>query len=375
MINDLQERINRIKKKAENQRCCDCFDKIQNSGFATLIASPHGEPVGAFFCYACSRAHKSLGSDNCYVLDTRMTENWAEEEVEALERGGNKLVNAMFEGSLGWDCARPSSSSDMTARKSFCHDKYVERKFFSVSVAKSIKNSNGKPVNVPRISLKSQKGSLRSPDTSQRTLQESFSSGEDDMGEIEGLGYGEAGPDSSDRAQEKPQSFRRRASRRRASLGSSIQTEKQLNGYQVQLGCGDPTAGSDKKRRERRPRRRASLGYAGDMPQTQDESTSDDLIKSDHRPRSQRMRRRGSLGASDHGRGPPSQRRGGELSVSCHSRPSRNFKKAAPQSTNSGNLQKSAPQRTNSGNLKRRGKDSASNAARMMQKVGLKWSQ
>jgi hypothetical protein len=63
----LQARLDIVSKKAENQRCCDCFEK--QPGFASIIASLVGDPIGAFLCFQCSRVHHDLGNNHCYVLN------------------------------------------------------------------------------------------------------------------------------------------------------------------------------------------------------------------------------------------------------------------------------------------------------------------
>jgi hypothetical protein len=63
----LQERLDIVSKKVENQRCCDCFDTQPR--FASIIATLVGDRIGAVLCFQCSRVHDDLGTDLCYVLN------------------------------------------------------------------------------------------------------------------------------------------------------------------------------------------------------------------------------------------------------------------------------------------------------------------
>ena len=79
---NLQDRLDNVYSKAENARCCDCFDKKPT--FATIFNCPTSRSVaggnnngdddlnvliGAFYCYGCSCAHQSFGIDHCRVLN------------------------------------------------------------------------------------------------------------------------------------------------------------------------------------------------------------------------------------------------------------------------------------------------------------------
>jgi hypothetical protein len=314
-----RERIDLIQNRGENQRCCDCFDKISKSGIASLIISPIGQPIGALCCYACSKAHKSLGRQYCRVLDIHQVEacklfrmldylidipklhhtddfllnavaSGNEDEVEALERGGNKIVNAVFESNLAWDYPRPKPSSGVSSRKSFSQKKYVERKFFSHTVAKEIvKSLSVHRIKTPmRISARKLLGSDLD-DHTERTLSSNFGSFAcddardftfyNDSDENKGgnyntdnddLGYEQAVPDSEKLTREASNykdtvpdaeifQSTRRSTRRFESLGSQTQTREQL-GYEDTTLTSDVHMGG----KPQKPRRCTSLGYSYD---------------------------------------------------------------------------------------------------------------
>ena len=59
-----------------------------------------------------------------------------EKEVRAMENGGNKKVNLIFEGKLknfGSLNTKPSAGADGRTRERFIRDKYERRKYFDAS--------------------------------------------------------------------------------------------------------------------------------------------------------------------------------------------------------------------------------------------------
>ena len=62
-----------------------------------------------------------------------------------MEEGGNKKVNAIWEGKILFDTPRPNAMSDPTAREDFARDKYEDRKYFSESLLKK-ELKKGQPV-------------------------------------------------------------------------------------------------------------------------------------------------------------------------------------------------------------------------------------
>jgi hypothetical protein len=71
---ELRNRIQALMDKPENQACCECSDSKPN--YAALLAPPPGstQAIGAFCCYKCSVAHKTLGSKICVVLSVGLDE-------------------------------------------------------------------------------------------------------------------------------------------------------------------------------------------------------------------------------------------------------------------------------------------------------------
>lgn len=333
-----QERLDAVSKRAENQRCCDCFDR--QPGFASIVASPLGEPIGAFLCFRCSRVHENLGNDICYVLNVRNADECklfdsivvifqqstthlvftildagAAEEVGALERGGNKIANAIFESKLAFDHPRPDSNSGIAIREKFCFDKYVNRKFYSKSAAGKYLNQS-KPKSSKLFSLKAPKGgSVRK---SSNSLQASFSSiemsSDDEVLETapgsqrNGLGYGDAAPDSE------RQIPRQRRSRRRASIGTPEQGQLDGSRHEAERRPPSSTRSFNVPKRQTSTRRAnpvaasvssglnsgddEGFGYGDAAPDSAIVSCNGEAApNSEHqKPRQRRSRRRASIG-------------------------------------------------------------------------------
>jgi stromal membrane-associated protein len=131
----LKRRLKAAMARPENQVCSDCAGKQPR--WASLIVPPPGSPpgsltIGAFCCLECSGSHRKLGVHISFVRSINL-DTWKEKEVEAMERGGNKIVNAIFEARLsefGMHSGKPSLRSDGRTRERYVRDKYERRKFY-----------------------------------------------------------------------------------------------------------------------------------------------------------------------------------------------------------------------------------------------------
>jgi len=155
------------------------------------------ESVGAFICSSCAESHRQLGPDVCHVRSVGMEEcEWVgviymhvhaedvavavltvcgdiyrtltipfvsplfsslllfgitmtcrdslwicvptghQDDVAAMERGGNKKVNSAWEAKLTFDTPRPNAIADRQERDAFVQQKYVERYWYSESIMK-----------------------------------------------------------------------------------------------------------------------------------------------------------------------------------------------------------------------------------------------
>jgi hypothetical protein len=128
-----RKRVRCLLSQAANSRCCDCNDLKPT--WATIILPPSGVPqdslvVGAFCCLHCSAAHRKLGNHICHIRSVNL-DDWSEEDVQAMQRGGNLRLNAIFEGSLMFtNTIKPTPLVDASVRQSFIRDKYETLKFF-----------------------------------------------------------------------------------------------------------------------------------------------------------------------------------------------------------------------------------------------------
>mmetsp|Transcript_58605 Transcript_58605/g.174467 ORF Transcript_58605/g.174467 Transcript_58605/m.174467 type:complete len:534 (-) Transcript_58605:306-1907(-) len=134
----LKKRLKALMNRPENQVCSDCPERQPR--WASLIVPPQGSPpgslpIGAFCCLECSGSHRRLGVHISFVRSINL-DSWKEREVQAMENGGNKKVNAIFEAKLGpyTDGKKPTTGASGPERERFIRDKYERRKYYDASV-------------------------------------------------------------------------------------------------------------------------------------------------------------------------------------------------------------------------------------------------
>ncbi|CAJ1940074.1 unnamed protein product [Cylindrotheca closterium] len=140
----LKQLLKQLMNEPDNSHCVDCFDKRPT--WASILVPPPGapftEPMGCFMCYHCSGAHRRMGTHICFVRSTNLDE-WKVKEINAMQRGGNKAVNAFFEATLKDKTNKPDKNTDLEPRSEFIYQKYQHRRWYDAS-----RNSNESPANV-----------------------------------------------------------------------------------------------------------------------------------------------------------------------------------------------------------------------------------
>ncbi len=150
--NKLKKRVKRLMNKKENRICLDCSKPKPKWATLISVTPPHEVPhesygqtyfVGGFCCLECSGAHRRLGTHVSFVRSIEL-DTLKEHEVKALEYGGNKIVNNIYEGSMfgthtSYDekgieveMIRPDSESGQKVREAFIRDKYEKKKYINI---------------------------------------------------------------------------------------------------------------------------------------------------------------------------------------------------------------------------------------------------
>jgi stromal membrane-associated protein len=172
---ELQLRLKALMNRPDNQICCDCSDRKPT--WASLIVPPPSnnnsntttshtstfaaaQVMGAFCCYTCSGAHRGLGTHISFVRSIHL-DTWKEKEVLAMERGGNKRVNAIFEAKWNQKGQKPTVTTDITQRTTYIRQKYMEKVWYDGSIYQILSTiQDAEPVVAPKspsISISSQK--------------------------------------------------------------------------------------------------------------------------------------------------------------------------------------------------------------------------
>ncbi|XP_077127353.1 arf-GAP with SH3 domain, ANK repeat and PH domain-containing protein 1 isoform X3 [Ranitomeya variabilis] len=111
--------IEDVQKTAGNEACCDC-----GSADPTWLSTN----LGILTCIECSGIHREMGVHISRIQSLEL-DKLGTSELLLAKNVGNNSFNEIMEGNLPSPSPKPTSSSDMTARKEFITAKYVEHKF------------------------------------------------------------------------------------------------------------------------------------------------------------------------------------------------------------------------------------------------------
>ena len=150
--NTLSQRLEIVQKRPENGFCSECQAKKPRWAVLLSHTEDHdglGIPchelgvetdtlLGMLVCISCSTVFKSLGARS--VVTVKALNH---EQTCALENGGNKVINTIFEGNLTVDVERPVPESNSDARQTYIKAKYIDKKWFNISAAKSVLVATG----------------------------------------------------------------------------------------------------------------------------------------------------------------------------------------------------------------------------------------
>lgn len=129
----MNKKLSKLLERSENLRCADCNDVRPT--WAVLVQppdmAPPGSPIlGLLCCLHCSAAHRRLENPS-YTVKSVKLDQWDDDEILAMQQGGNLRLNAIFEGTMFDDTTKPSPLVDAIVRERFIHSKYTVLEYFS----------------------------------------------------------------------------------------------------------------------------------------------------------------------------------------------------------------------------------------------------
>ncbi|KAG8441646.1 hypothetical protein GDO86_010723 [Hymenochirus boettgeri] len=111
--------IDDVQKTPGNESCCDC-----GSSDPTWLSTN----LGILTCIECSGIHREMGV-HISRIQSLVLDKLGTSELLLAKNVGNNSFNEIMEGNLPSPSAKPTPSSDMTARKEYITAKYVDRRF------------------------------------------------------------------------------------------------------------------------------------------------------------------------------------------------------------------------------------------------------
>ncbi|CAB9520899.1 ADP-ribosylation factor GTPase-activating protein [Seminavis robusta] len=169
----VKKRLNAIVALPTNRTCSDC-PEVGPSWASILLAVPTTATgkklprVGVLCCYRCYTYHIELGKDVCRTKNILKPDEWTEEDLEIMERGGgNDYVNVIYESNLSpivYDkqVLQDDMDADAAARREFVRNKYQHFRYFNAELFESQITSCG-DTNWRRHSQHQQKSSSVKP--------------------------------------------------------------------------------------------------------------------------------------------------------------------------------------------------------------------
>lgn len=118
MSSSQNKRVLALMRLPENCLCADCHAKDPRWASSKL---------GVFICINCSGIHRGLGTHITFVRSCTL-DTWKPEEVDVMERVGNKKGNEYWEAKLPPDFERPRSEN-IEAMSKFIRQKYEYKKW------------------------------------------------------------------------------------------------------------------------------------------------------------------------------------------------------------------------------------------------------
>mmetsp|Transcript_9718 Transcript_9718/g.18243 ORF Transcript_9718/g.18243 Transcript_9718/m.18243 type:complete len:490 (+) Transcript_9718:189-1658(+) len=136
----LRKRVKKTLKREPNKLCIECSKPNPRWAAILCVPSAHGGSeihysrtflVGGFCCLECSGAHRRLGTHISFVRSIDL-DTLKEHEVEALESGGNDIVNSIFEGYVLDGSEKLDPESSQKDRETFIRNKYEKKKYLDI---------------------------------------------------------------------------------------------------------------------------------------------------------------------------------------------------------------------------------------------------
>jgi len=147
-ITDTKERIAQLLRRNGNGFCVDC--KNPHPRWVSIITRRNfhdnslvaASPIGCFCCGECAGSHRKLGTHIVFVRSIDH-DSFKSTEIEALENGGNVVVNRFYEALLSTsDGIRLTPSSMLDERERFIVLKYEKKQWYQSSNHDIFERSN-----------------------------------------------------------------------------------------------------------------------------------------------------------------------------------------------------------------------------------------
>jgi hypothetical protein len=154
----LTERIAQLLKRDGNGNCVDC--NAPNPRWVSIITPNRNESsmedkfsrqaLGVFCCSECSGSHRKLGTHIAFVRSIDH-DSFKKHEVKALEKGGNTVVNSLYEALLSRDdSSKIIPSSSLIERERYIVAKYERKRWYKYTNSATLRSFGNTEIELVR---------------------------------------------------------------------------------------------------------------------------------------------------------------------------------------------------------------------------------
>lgn len=146
----IETRLKAILEVPGNELCSECEKPDHKVEFASFFVSPvDARRLGVLCCKKCVKLHDDVGEGEFFTKNLEELDDWSEEDVDALEVSGNKIINESYEATAGKE--KVNREKRKYGAEAYYFEKFVNRTYFDQLLYKQLVTESSKSVVEMRV--------------------------------------------------------------------------------------------------------------------------------------------------------------------------------------------------------------------------------